>query len=167
MQANVINPILNNMCDQPGGGGGQVGNQLRQYAGYAGANNYYGGAGWWNEATVQESFFRRMQALGVANYLVLAEQAYPNDPDGRRSDILVVNTAGPQLLGVEIKASLNIGDTQTDIDKLATLHDDGQIHFGVALYAADNADFARWHDDLEDYSERSSGGFVQIGGVHT
>ena len=167
IQANIINPILNNMCDQPAGAGGQVGNLLRQYAGYPGAANFYGGALWWNEATVQETFYRYIQALGVANYLVLAEHRYPNDPDGRRSDITVVDTGGPELLGIEIKASFDISHTEDDISKLSDLHHDGKIARGVALFVAASQDFDRWHERLVDYSDRNTAGFVDVGGIRT
>jgi hypothetical protein len=164
VQNNIIQPILNQMCDRPGAQG-QVGTSLRQYDAIDGANHYYAPYGWWTEATVQSTFYRFIQRLGVAGYLVLSEQPY-SSPIPQRSDIMVVDVGGDEELGIEVKSTWNIADTQADIDKLAALLENGDIDYGVAIFTATSDNFINWRTQLIQYSNNTTGGAVEVGGVY-
>jgi hypothetical protein len=103
---------------------------------------YYPNSDWFYEGTVRAVTFQLLSDWITTNaaqgdYLLLAEQPYPNYPVDQVVDIMISDNEG-NLIFFDINADFNIVSTQADIPKLQqAVSQIKPLHYGFAIYCVE------------------------------
>jgi len=139
-----------------------IANHLNDYEneehGFPNIQNYYSPYGWFYEDTIRAVTYQFLSNWLVNNgaqeqYLILAEQPYPNYPVEQWVDIMIVeNNDDRDTIFVEIKADFNLGSVEEDMPKLEqAYHNIKQFQNGFAIYCVQQERAGDWAQQLKGY----------------